>query len=50
MLYTKYFEYFWINTNKFIFFVILALSFYLLGAKAEKIYLLLEKNLEKLKK
>lgn len=50
MLYTKYFEYFWSDTNKFIFFVILALSFCLLGIKAERIYLLLEKNLEKLKK
>ena len=49
MLYTKYFEYFWTDTNKFIFFVILALSFYLLGAKAEKIYLLLEQKLGKIK-
>ncbi len=49
MLYTKYFEYFWTDTNKFIFFVILALSFYLLGAKAERIYLLLEQKLGKIK-
>ena len=50
ILYTKYFEYFWTDTNKFVFFAILALSFCLLGIKAERIYLLLEKNLKKLKK
>lgn len=49
VLYTKYFEYFWTDTNKFIFFAILASSFYLLGTKAEKIYLLLEQKLGKIK-
>lgn len=37
-LYTKYFEYFWETTNKTIFFAILALSFWLVGRKAEKIW------------
>ncbi|QHS54450.1 DUF2157 domain-containing protein [Mucilaginibacter sp. 14171R-50] len=37
-LYTKYFEYFWENTNKTLFFSILALSFWLVGRKAEKIW------------
>nr|WP_294946323.1 DUF2157 domain-containing protein [uncultured Mucilaginibacter sp.] len=37
-LYTKYFEYFWENTNKTLFFSILALSFWLIGRKAEKIW------------
>ncbi|MBL4678753.1 MAG: hypothetical protein JKY70_21555, partial [Mucilaginibacter sp.] len=36
--YTKYFEYFWESTNKTIFFAILALSFWLVGRKAEKIW------------
>lgn len=49
ILYTKYFEYFWTDTNKFVFFAILASSFYLLGTKAEKIYLLLEQKLGKIK-
>ncbi|MXV50791.1 DUF2157 domain-containing protein [Pedobacter sp. HMF7647] len=44
-IYTRYFEYFWDNTNKTIFFAILALSFWLIGRKAEKIW-----NLEFLKK
>lgn len=37
-LYTKYFEYFWNGTNKTLFFSILALSFWLIGRKAEKIW------------
>ncbi|MES2061267.1 MAG: DUF2157 domain-containing protein [Bacteroidota bacterium] len=37
-LYTKYFEYFWDHTNKTLFFGILALSFWLIGRKAEKIW------------
>ncbi|NEU09840.1 DUF2157 domain-containing protein [Flavihumibacter sp. R14] len=44
-LYTKYFEYLWDITDKTIFFMILAVSFWLLGRKAEKIW-----NLEFLKK
>lgn len=39
-LYTRFFEYFWQNTHKAIFFSILALSFWLLGSKAEKIWTL----------
>nr|WP_294791405.1 DUF2157 domain-containing protein [uncultured Mucilaginibacter sp.] len=37
-IYTKYFEYFWDNINKAIFFAILAASFWLIGRKAEKIW------------
>ncbi|MGJ8647220.1 MAG: hypothetical protein ACSHXJ_10005 [Marinomonas colpomeniae] len=37
-LYTKFFEYFWEDTDKAIFFTILALSFWYLGARAEKIW------------
>lgn len=37
-LYTKYFEYFWNQTNMAIFFSILGLSFWLIGRKAEKIW------------
>lgn len=37
-LYTKYFEYFWNNTNMAVFFTILAASFWLIGRKAEKIW------------
>lgn len=44
-IYTRYFEYFWGLTNKAIFFSILAISFWLIGRKAEKIW-----NLEFLKK
>lgn len=44
-LYTKYFEYLWDVTDKTIFFSILAISFWLLGRKAEKIW-----NVEFLKK
>jgi hypothetical protein len=38
LIYTKYFEYFWTNTNKPLFFAILAVSFWLIGRKAEKIW------------
>jgi hypothetical protein len=44
-VYTKYFEYLWDITDKTIFFMVLAVSFWLLGRKAEKIW-----NLEFLKK
>ena len=44
-LYTKYFEYFWNGTHKAIFFIILAVSFWFFGQRAEKIW-----NLEFLKK
>jgi hypothetical protein len=44
-LYTRYFEYFWDRTDKTVFFGILAVSFWLLGRKAEKIW-----NVEFLKK
>lgn len=37
-LYTRYFEYFWEGTHKAIFFALLALSLWYLGAKAEKIW------------
>lgn len=37
-LYTKYFEYFWDVTHKAIFFVILGISFWFLGLRAEKIW------------
>ena len=36
-LYTRFFEYFWDNTHKAIFFAILAVSFWYLGSRAEKI-------------
>ena len=38
LLYTKYFEYFWDSTNHTLFFAILAVSFWLIGRKAEKIW------------
>jgi len=38
LLYTKYFEYFWKETNVAVFFTILAGSFWLIGRKAEKIW------------
>ncbi len=44
-IYTRYFEYFWDITNKAIFFSVLALSFWFIGRKAEKIW-----NIEFLKK
>ena len=37
-LYTKYFEYFWDATHKAVFFVILGVSFWFLGWRAEKIW------------
>ncbi|MEJ2766336.1 hypothetical protein VV869_20485 [Photobacterium sp. MCCC 1A19761] len=37
-LYTRYFEYFWESMHKTIFFAILALSFWVLGTKAEKLW------------
>lgn len=44
-LYSRFFEYFWDSWHKTIFFMVLALSFWLIGRKAEKIW-----NLEFLKK
>jgi hypothetical protein len=38
LIYTKYFEYFWSNTSKPLFFAILAVSFWFIGRKAEKIW------------
>lgn len=43
-LYTKYFEYFWDHTNKTLFFGVLAISFWLIGRKAEKIWNLKSKR------
>ncbi len=37
-LYTRFFEYFWEGTHKAIFFALLALSFWYLGSRAEKIW------------
>lgn len=37
-LYTRFFEYFWDNTHKAVFFAILAISFWYLGSRAEKIW------------
>lgn len=37
-LYTRFFEYFWEGTHKAIFFALLALSFWYLGTRAEKIW------------
>lgn len=37
-LYTRFFEYFWEGTHKAIFFALLALSFWYLGTKAERIW------------
>jgi hypothetical protein len=37
-IYTRYFEYFWDSLHKALFFVILAISFVLIGRKAEKIW------------
>lgn len=45
-LYTRFFEHFWDGTHKAVFFAILALSFWFLGSRAEKIWQLsLVKNL-----
>jgi hypothetical protein len=43
-IYTRYFEYFWDSLHKVVFFLILALSFWLLGRKAENIWSLAEKD------
>ena len=43
-LYTKYFEYFWDSMHKALFFFIMAVSFWFIGTRAEKIW-----NLEFLK-
>jgi hypothetical protein len=43
-LYTRYFEYCWNMTHKAVFFAILGVSFWILGAKAEKIWLIGEKD------
>ena len=37
-LYTRFFEYFWDNIHKAIFFALLAVSFWYLGSRAEKIW------------
>jgi len=37
-LYTRYFEYFWDSWHKALFFSVLAISFWLIGRKAEKIW------------
>ncbi len=37
-LYTRYFEYFWVGLHKAVFFAILAISLWLLGSRAEKIW------------
>jgi len=37
-LYTRYFEYFWDSWHKTLFFSVLAISFWLIGRKAEKIW------------
>ena len=37
-LYTRFFEYFWGGTHKAVFFALLALSFWYLGSRAEKIW------------
>jgi len=44
-IYTRYFEYLWDRTDKAIFFGVLAISFWLIGRKAEKIW-----NIQFLKK
>jgi hypothetical protein len=37
-LYTRYFEYFWNTLHKAIFFALLAISFWFIGSRAEKIW------------
>lgn len=44
-LYTRFFEYFWDSMHKTIFFAILALSFWLIGTKAEKLWQLGQQRL-----
>ena len=43
-LHTKYFEFFWSQTDKAIFFLILGLSFWAIGSQAEKLWLFVSKN------
>ncbi len=43
-LYSRYFEYFWGTLHKAVFFAILALSFWIIGSRAEKIWQLGHKN------
>ena len=43
-LYTRFFEYFWDSLHKALFFVILAVSFWYLGTRAEKIWYLGSKS------
>lgn len=43
-LYTKYFEYFWNVADKTFFFLALGLSFWLIGSRAEKIWLFISKK------
>lgn len=40
-LYTKYFEYFWNVSDKALFFLLLGLSFWVIGTRAEKLWLFL---------
>lgn len=43
-IYTRYFEYLWGSLPKVLFFIILAVSFWLIGKKAENIWSMAEKN------
>ncbi len=43
-LYTKYFERFWDGTDKTVFFFILGLSFWLIGSRAEKIWIFISQS------
>lgn len=43
-LYSRYFEFFWGTLHKAIFFAVLALSFWIIGSRAEKIWQLGNKN------
>lgn len=43
-LYTKYFEYFWNVTDKAIIFLLLGLSFWLIGSHAEKLWLFISQK------
>ncbi|SEN79436.1 hypothetical protein SAMN05216436_12218 [bacterium A37T11] len=43
-VYTRYFEYFWDTMNRAIFFAILAISFFMVGRQAEKIWRGIEKK------
>jgi len=44
-LYTKFFEYFWDSLHKALFFAILGVSFWLIGSRAERIWLLGQRRL-----